>query len=357
LTPIGTLELWLDSQKSEHRWQLEFQLRSVTGQEDSLQIVNKKREDETFDFNYLKEASQIIENLFKLHSSDKPNLVMEKLENQLGIERKEWSLSILRGLWDSLLKVSEQRKISQEHEARWWNLAGFFLRPGFGFPLDDFRLKELWKVILSDLQNKGSQDILIQKWICFRRIAGGLNKGQQMQIASGLLDSLIDKKSGQLQCNRKNEIYLYSEKIRAFAALERIELKLKTRIGDLLVQRFIRHEEEACDYWSLARIGARHLMYGSVAQVVAKESAEKWIKQLLKIVSKDSVQHLFLLEQLVKKTDHREINVSETIVKELIERFPEVDFTKRLSSNHVLSLNEQNSLFGDQLPPGLILEP
>ena len=37
-----------------------------------------------------------------------------------------------------------KRLKSPRHESRWFNLAGFFLRPGRGFPLDELRLKALW---------------------------------------------------------------------------------------------------------------------------------------------------------------------------------------------------------------------
>ncbi|WP_039360132.1 hsp70 family protein [Candidatus Protochlamydia amoebophila] len=356
LTPIGTLELWLESQKTEHRWHLEFQLRSVSGQEDSLQFIDKIRKDETFDTTYLKLASKILEEFFMGTSSIKSSQLIEKLENQLGIERKDWSLSILRELWNPLLKCAANRKLSQEYETRWWNLAGFFLRPGFGFPLDDFRIKELWKIILSDFKSSKTQEVLIQKWICFRRIAGGLNKGQQMQIASDLIETLVDKKSGQLNCKRKNEVYAYSEKIRAFAALERIELSLKHRLGNLILQRFVRGEEEICDYWALSRIGTRNLIYGSAGQVISKDIVEKWIELLLKITPKDPFQYLFLLEQLAKKTNQRELNVSETLIQKLIKKFPDVDLTHRLSSERIFSQIEKDRLFGDQLPSGILLE-
>jgi hypothetical protein len=54
------------------------------------------------------------------------------------ISRSEWEPSLLRELWIPLLKMAPYRKLMAEYEARWWNLAGFFLRSGYGYPLDDF---------------------------------------------------------------------------------------------------------------------------------------------------------------------------------------------------------------------------
>ncbi len=41
------------------------------------------------------------------------------------------------GLWEPLLELADRRLKSPRHESRWFNLAGFFLRPGRGFPLDE----------------------------------------------------------------------------------------------------------------------------------------------------------------------------------------------------------------------------
>ena len=38
-------------------------------------------------------------------------------------------------LWEN----QQQRALSPQHEARWLNLCGFLLRPGFGAQLDDLR--------------------------------------------------------------------------------------------------------------------------------------------------------------------------------------------------------------------------
>lgn len=358
LSEIGTLELWLDSQTSEHRWQLEFQLRSATGQDASLLQTAQVPRDETFEKGYLEEAKQTIEFLFQPGSSLKPTLLMEKLESQIGMNRREWGPTLLRELWTSLLKMAPYRKLSVEHEARWWNLAGFFLRPGYGFPLDDFRMKELWKIILAELKSSKPTECLIQMWICFRRLAGGFNKGQQMQIASELMNSLFDKKTGKLDSKRKGDVYLYSEKIRALAAMERLDLTMKVKIGEALVDRLLHHSPSREDYWALGRIGARHLLYGSAGQVIPKDIAAKWIEKLLSHAP--AAEHresmLFLLKQLARKTDQRELNLPESILQKILMAYPDEQLNEWLLAEKPLTQSEQEQVFGDQLPAGLVLE-
>ena len=48
--------------------------------------------------------------------------------------RDQWPPSALRAFWDPLLELAEQRLKSPQHESRWFNLAGFVLRPGTGLP-------------------------------------------------------------------------------------------------------------------------------------------------------------------------------------------------------------------------------
>lgn len=357
LTPIGTVELWLESQTTDHRWLLEFQLRSATGQ-DSVSLQNKlSLQDETFEKGYLEEAKQSVENLFKSDSLIKPGRIMELLETQTGISRKEWGPSILRELWNPLLKAAPQRKLSLEHEARWWNLAGFFLRPGCGVPLDDFRIKELWKLILADLKTSKNLDSWIQMCICFRRVAGGFNKGQQMQLASELMNEIFDKKTGKIIIKRKSDAYVYSEKIRALAALERLEISLKTRLGDALIERLLENFPESYEYWALGRIGARHLLYGSIAHVIPKEICVRWVERFLQHSShKNKELAIFLLKQLACKTDHRELNLPESVIQKILGAYPSEDLEEWLLKKHSLTLMEQDQIFGDHLPSGLILK-
>ncbi len=358
LTAIGTIEMWLESQTSEHKWSLEFQLRSATGQDAPLQQSTAAVQDEMFEKGYLDEAKRTIECLFQADSSLKPNQIMERLEKQIGSSRREWGPSLLRELWDPLLKITAQRKLSMEHEARWWNLAGFFLRPGYGYPLDDFRLKELWKIILADLKSLKNPESLIQLWICFRRIAGGLSKGQQVQIASELVPLVLDKKTNKIDIKRKSDLYIYSEKIRALAALERLDIPLKIRLGEALVDRLLKQEVSGYDYWSLGRIGARHLLYGSAGQVIPKETCAKWIEQLLKHqpTPENREPMLFMLGQLARKTDHRELNLSEELIQKILKIYPEEHLKRWVLEERPLTAQEQEQVFGEQLPAGLVLE-
>ena len=77
-------------------------------------------------------------------------------------------------------EVAEQRRRSPAHLSRWYNLVGYCLRPGFGDPLDSFRIEQLWKLLQAPrrgprrarpgrrLTVEGGADF----WIMWRRAAG-----------------------------------------------------------------------------------------------------------------------------------------------------------------------------------------
>lgn len=342
LTPLGTIGVSLSGVKTPHRWALEFQLKSSSGQENTLASLDQARSDQTYSDEYLSNAKQLIHDVFA--GKEKAGKIMELLEKALGSTRKEWPVSVLRGLADAVLKESSSRKRTLELEVRWWNLIGFMLRPGFGFPLDDYRLKELWKIILSDAKSSKSQEVLIQQWITFRRVSGGLSKGQQIQLAAELQQ--------QLAKDNRGEEYLYSERIRAFSALELLDPQQKAKMGNHLISRFKAGKASKADFWALGRLGARHLLYGSAVNVVSKEIVEEWIKILLSH-SENSEALGILVCQLARKTDHREINVSKGTIEQILSRFPELE--SPLLNIVSYTIQEQENLYGEQLPAGLSL--
>jgi hypothetical protein len=356
LTPIGTLEISLKSLHTEHQWALEFQLRTASGQDNELGHATKTQPDQTFDLADLLKAEALLEEAM---SSPKPMQLTEKLEGCLGIARRDWPPSVMRRLCDLLLKRSAQRKVSAAHAERWWNLVGFLMRPGFGYPLDDFRIKELWKVILTDFKIPMPPELQLQLWICYRRIAGGLSKGQQTQLASDILSSMWSKRTGNLEVGTKGEFYAYSEKMRTLASFELLDMPMKIRLGEALVARIRSGNGGTVEYWALGRIGARHLFYGSISNVVLPEKCEEWMDKLLDIRDLEQEQAIFLFEQLARKTEHRELNIREKCVEKILQKYHHSNHYERLreclTTESRLTQQEQDSAFGEHLPAGLTL--
>src|SRR5439155_26290686 len=76
-----------------------------------------------------------------------PQNLTKALEAVLESPRHEWPTALCRRLWDFLAEAAEQRRRSPAHVRRWYNLVGYCLRPGYGDPLDNFRVDQLWKLL------------------------------------------------------------------------------------------------------------------------------------------------------------------------------------------------------------------
>ncbi len=146
LTEVGTLEIWADSKISDHRWRLQFQLRkaaaAAAGSSRAAAVISEEA---------LAAAEALIPAVFS-EGSLEPAQLPAKLEQTLGLGRNSWPVTAIRKLADRMLELAEGRKRSAAHEARWLNLCGFCLRPGFGFPGDDFRIEQARRIYASGLQ-------------------------------------------------------------------------------------------------------------------------------------------------------------------------------------------------------------
>ncbi len=88
------------------------------------------------------EAVELVQKVFghkplPVGPKDVKNL-LRTLEKTLGA-RAEWRVPVLRELWSTLFAGTQKRRRSEDHERVFFHLLGYSLRPGFGYPLDDWR--------------------------------------------------------------------------------------------------------------------------------------------------------------------------------------------------------------------------
>jgi len=97
----------------------------------------------------VQEAARLIRTCYDPQSAApvRPQDLANLLEPALDAPRGDWPTGLCRRLWDFLLEVADRRRLSPAHLNRWYNLVGFCLRPGFGDPLDRFRVEQLWKMM------------------------------------------------------------------------------------------------------------------------------------------------------------------------------------------------------------------
>jgi hypothetical protein len=116
-----------------------------------------------------------------------------------------------------------------EHERAWLNLAGFCLRPGFGHPLDGWRIEQLWAMFDTGVQYHKDSQVRAEWWTLWRRVAGGLSTEAQLR----LLDDFAFNLQADASERGKRPITLVDgsedDMLRLGASLERIPSAYKAR--------------------------------------------------------------------------------------------------------------------------------
>ena len=132
------------------------------------------------------------------------------------------------------LESAAGRKKSPAFEVRWLNLCGFCLRPGLGFPGDDFRLEQARRVYSAGLTFANQVQCEIEWWIFWGRVAGGLNRNQQTDIYQRLAAAVMPR--GGKKQQRINSSLL-REMWRTAASVELLPIHTKTELGDTRLRR------------------------------------------------------------------------------------------------------------------------
>ena len=334
LTEVGTLELWADSKISEHNWRLQFELRKTAkaAAGKPAAVVSDEA---------LAQAVALIEVTFKTGSLAQEELP-SRLEQTLGLGRNSWPLSTIRRLADRLLELAESRKKSAGVEMRWLNLCGFCLRPGFGFPGDDYRLEQARRIYASGLAFPNQAQNEIDWWIFWGRLAGGLNKNQQVDMFQRLSTILLPRPSKKPQ--RVNSSLL-REMWRTAASLELLPSQTKAQLGDTLLARVKAGDLRDTGLWCLSRIGARKLFYGPINQVLPASTVTRWLEALAKIPKSEDA-----LVAIARRTGDSTRDVAPATLELIRRSIPE-------SLIPALDGEEQEDLgkvFGEELPSGLV---
>ena len=305
LTAIGTLEVWAQSVQSEHRWQLQFDLRQDAGP-----VVPSMDVEETIDQTAVAAAQTIIQSTFMERSAEHPPEALRRnLEDLLGVGRNRWPTTLIRQLADTLLECEAGRSRSPEYEKRWLNLLGFCLRPGFGDPADDFRMGQVWKLYLRGLAFPKDMQCRNEWWVFWRRVAGGIATAKQTQIYGQVWPYL---RAGRLAKQKPNPMFPKhlkpGEDIEVWmtiASFEQLQASTKVDIGRQLLAKFRKTPPSSRELWALSRVGSRRLVYGPLDRVVPSDEAVEWIDKLLALGLERNENAAYCLVLLAQRTGDR----------------------------------------------------
>jgi hypothetical protein len=285
------------------------------------------------------------------------------LEAALDARRDEWPTGLCRRLWTFIEEQADRRTRSSQHLNRWYHLAGFCLRPGFGDSLDRYRIEQLWKMLaapfragaVTQQQAEGGADY----WIMWRRVAGGLSTAIQNTLMNRLRPVLLPVKGKAVVKPGANEL---AEMWRAAASLERLDVKTKEALGVNLLRQVGKSPVPTYAFWALTRLGARMLFYGPLNLVVHPQVVEGWLDQLIAFQpGNDSEKNgwAFCLANLARQTGQRALDMDEATRARVLEVLRPltvpahwIDMVERVVE---MDAGDRGQLFGESLPIGLRL--
>ncbi len=371
LTEVGTLQLQCVSMAdAAQRWQLEFELRVADASDTELQSGEALPK-----VPGLGAAVDLIDQVFGSRSREVDARAVRQLraqlEQRLGA-RERWPTPLLRQLFDALWRGARNRRRSADHERIWLNLAGWCLRPGFGAPLDEWRVQQLWTLFEHGVQHGGDAQVSAEWWTLWRRAAGGLDADAQRRLLDDFAYNLQGRAAG---VERPPRLVKGGEDdmVRLIAALERIDPEHKAEIGDWLLGRIataLRRGDEAPPprggrldadrlLWALGRLGARRPLHASAHQVLPAETATHWLDTLLALDWKRTPAAAFAAAHLARVCGDRSRDLPDVLRERVAERLQ----AARVAPHWVAMVREQVELdeagerqaYGEALPPGLRL--
>ncbi len=360
-TEVGTLELWCESLKTEHRWRLQFQLRGEAAEPETIDDGGEEQSQTVIADETIGLAADAIRAVFgdtrHLARGEQlqPESLTGKLESIIGYGKDGWPMGAIRKLCDVLAETAKGRKQSARHEARWLNLFGFCLRPGFGAPVDDWRISEARKVYLAGLVFPKDIQCQVEWFVLWRRVAGGLNAGQQQELYQRHMAALGigGRKSG----NRINT-QIEREGWRMLASLEHLAAGARVALGNQLLAKIKAEPLNKSFLWSLGRLGARIPLYGPLNCVVPVEVASRWIKALLEL-GPTNPDVASAIVQLGARTLDRERDITDDLRARLIKRLEAAqaseDLLHALREHAPPAQADALRIFGESLPEGLRL--
>lgn len=376
LTEIGTLQVLLTATNEIDRvskgresnpsnnggvcdppmqWMLEFEARASTEQTKSAGMVANQES--------INKSRAAVEALLGTEQAAAPKEVIGKLTEWLGAKKHQWEPAVLRELWSGLIRFSDYRKRSPAHEARWMNLLGWCLRPGFGYPGDEWRVGETWRAVHNKLVHRTAEN-LSETIILWRRISGGFTAGQQKALFQDIWprvrSTLLGGSGASLNSNVLNE------NLRLIGSLEWIEATEKIQVTQQLLDSLARKKNHSLVgpiLWAAGRLGCRVPVYANLQMIVPARYVNTWANQLLGLEKQFSENNLstvsLCLALWCRLTGDRYRDVDSTLRSRVIEWME----AQKVSDQQIelvrtggdLSCEDATSVMGEALPLGFTL--
>ena len=361
LTEIGTLELCCETESGREgsaapkRWKLEFALRSKSGVAGSSEGMTSA----------LPKTIDAARETLQLVFAKKPQTVQGRevkdlwrnLERILG-DRALWTLAVNRDLWGVLWAGAQKRRRSADHERIFLSLCGFTLRPGFGAPLDSWRVEQTFSLFAQGLTHHQEAAVWAAWWILWRRVATGTGEAEQRALFEAIAPHLRPVPKGRVANPGKRPPGLAAdEMVRLLGALELLPPAQKIEAGSWLLERL--QTAPVGVVWALGRLGARVPVSRAAQSVVPPEIAAEWLERLLALDFRAGDDAPFAIAQLARLSGDRSRDLDQALRHRAAARLEKIgappEWGRAIREVRVLGEKDEQRVFGEALPLGLHL--
>ena len=357
LTELGTLELWCVANESDERWRLEFELRGAAARTAATVTESMPAE--------YGEVRAVIGRVF----GKTPLIIGPRDVKQLGSTleaalgaRETWRLPLLREMWGAFFAGAKNRRRSPAHERMFFRLVGYSLRPGFGYPLDEWRCEQTFRLFSEGVTARDETSVWNEFWVMWRRVAGGLTPEQQEAVWALLKPHLARRVPAQPAKNAARpkgaQPEGLDEMVRTAASLEHLPPVEKIALGNWIAGRLKSSATAGGPWaWSLGRLGARVPLYGSGHRTVDADCAAEWLAFLLETDWRVVDGAAFAVAQLARLTGDRTRDVDEGLRTRTVDALRAAGAPARwwemVHAVVVLEADDEARALGDTLPIGL----
>jgi molecular chaperone DnaK (HSP70) len=361
LTEIGTLEVFAhdrkddrkDDRKAEaHRWKLEFQLREGAGEAGGISALPRTIEQarEAIAVVYSKKAAPL--------TGREVKDLWRTLEKAIG-DRAGWPLAVNRDLWGVLWAGAQKRRRSPDHERMFLALCGFLLRPGFGAPLDSWRVEQCWTLFAQGLTHHKEAPVWASWWVLWRRIAAGLPDAAHAALFEAIAPHLKPPPKGRVANPGKKPPGLAAdEMVRLCGALERLPPAAKQEAAGWLLERLAAGQAPGV-VWALGRLGARVPVASAAHHALPLDAAAALLEQLLSLDWKRFDEAPFAVAQLARLSGDRARDLPQELRERAAQRLSAhgapAEWAQAIREVHALGEKDEQRVFGEALPSGLHL--
>ena len=279
------------------------------------------------------------------------NQLLSMGEGILNRGRTEWSGQVVRPLFDAWMVLWDSdaagKSVPPMAEEAWWHLAGFLLRPGWGVPGDDIRMKAFTTRAL-EAQNGLRRSVKVPYWIALRRVAAGFSE----EAASHLWAGIFPDWKGQTPAA---EILLLA------GSLESLPRSTREQLTEKLIAVLEENPGQMAGWRALGRILSRVLLHGGAERVLSPAWVETAWQKLSPVEVPEAAQNEAALCWLraARCTELRTSTVSPKVRDDMgrLLRSWGWEESRRRALRDVIPLvaADHAALLGEAPPPGLRL--